>query len=362
MKDVARLAEVSTATVSAVITGRGYVSPPLKARVRQAVRQLNYAPSVVARSLRTRTTRLIGLIVADITNPFFTQLVRSIRAAVQAGGYSVLLCETDHDPEQELAALQLLAAHGVDGVILAPTGPAEMYFHAPVTTFPKPIVTVDRVVADAPFDSVTIDNYGAAFEVTQYMLSLGHRRLAIVAGAPHLTNTVQRLAGFGDALAAAKLKLDSADIVYADFREDRSYALCRDLLSQADRPTALFVSNNQMAIGAMHAMMDLGLKCPDDISLAAIDDFPWAGAFSPRLTVQKQPIEDIAGTAARLLLKRMTAGNGAPPERVVLRTSLIIRESCKHYTVPESQSSSRAKASRPVARRRTPERLVGPGT
>ena len=334
MKDVAKLAEVSTATVSAVMTGRDYVSPPLKARVWQAVRQLNYSPSVVAQSLRTRTTRLVGLIVADITNPFFTQLVRNIRAAVQAAGYTVLLCETDHDPEQELAALQLLAAHCVDGVILAPTGPAEMYLNAPITVFPKPIVMVDRVVAEAQFDSVTIDNYGAAYEATRYLLSLGHKRIAIIAGAPHLANTIQRLAGFREALATAQLELSSADTVYADFKENRSYALCRDLLATSDRPTALFVSNNQMAIGAMHAMADLGLKCPSDVSLAAIDDFPWANVFSPRLTVQRQPIEDIAETAARLLLKRMAAGHGAPPERIVLRTKLIIRDSCRYYAAP----------------------------
>lgn len=326
MKDVARLAKVSTATVSAVINKTSFVSEPLRARVLAAVERLNYAPSGVARSLRTRSTRLIGLIIADITNPFFTQLVRRVGAAVQGRGYSVLLCETNYDPAQEAAALQLLAAHGVDGVILAPTGPAKIYFASPAATFPKPIIMVDRVVAEAPFDSVCIDSRRAARELTEHLIDLGHRRIAIIAGAKHLTNTQDRLAGFRDAMAGAKLKADPSLIVYADFLEDRSHELCRHLLARPDRPTALFVSNNQMLIGALQAMKDLNLTCPTDLSITAIDDFPWADVVLPRLTVQAQPIDEIADTAVRLLLSRMTSGSTAPHERVVLPARLVVRD------------------------------------
>ncbi len=279
MKDVARHARVSTATVSAVINQTSPVSAPLKERVLEAIGLLNYSPSGVARSLRTRSSRLIGLIIADITNPFFTQLVRFIGAAAQAVGYTVLLCETNHDPQQEAEALQLLAVHGVDGVILAPTGPAEMYFEPALRDFPRPIVIVDRVVPGLAFDTVSIDNHRAAFAVTRHILSFGHRRVAIIAGASHLANTAERLEGFREALATVGLEVDPADIVYADFREDRSHVLCRDLLARPDRPTALFVSNNQMVIGAMHAMRDLGLDCPADVSLAAIDELPGADAL-----------------------------------------------------------------------------------
>jgi LacI family transcriptional regulator len=328
MKDVARLAGVSTATVSAVINETSHVSAGLKDRVRQAVAQLNYAPSGVARSLRTRSTRLIGLIIADITNPFFTELVRCIGVQVQTFGYTMLLCETNHDAAQELAAMQLLAAHGVDGVILAGTGPSEMYFQPPIADFAKPVVMVDRAVPDAPFDSVSIDNRRAAFEITEHILTFGHREVAIIAGARHLPNTADRLAGFRDALAAAGIALDPARIVYGDFREDRSYQLCRDLLARPNRPTALFVSNNQMVFGAMRAIQHLGLECPGDISVAAIDDLPGADIFAPRLTVQQQPIAEIAGAAARLLMERIRSGVSRTPERVLLPTRLIIRDSC----------------------------------
>lgn len=328
IKDVARLARVSTATVSAVINDTSPVSAPLKARVLEAIADLAYAPSGVARSLRTQATRLVGLIVADITNPFFAELARAIGSSAQALGYSLLLCETDHDAAKELAALQLLGAHRVDGIILAPTGPADIYFAPPVSNLAKPLLMVDRVIADAPFDTVSIDNRRAAFELTRHMLSLGHRHLAIVAGARHLSNTTERLAGFRDALALERLKVAASNVVYADFREDRARALCRKLLGRKGRPTALFASNNQMLIGAMQAMADLGLSCPRDVSIVGIDDFPWAGVFAPKLTTQRQPIGALAENAMRILHARMHGRRPATPEKVILPTELVIRESC----------------------------------
>ena len=328
IKDVARAARVSTATVSAVINGSSQVSAPLKARVLEAVADLAYAPSGIARSLRTRATRLVGLIVADITNPFFAELVRAVGSAAQRLGYSLLLCESDHDPKKELAALQLLGAHRADGIILAPTGPADIYFAPPVSNFARPLLMVDRIITDAPFDTVSIDNRRAAFELTRHMLSLGHRRLAIVAGARHLSNTVNRLEGFRDAMASARLEVAASDIVYADFREDRARALCRKLLGSKNRPTALLASNNQMLIGAMQAMADLGLSCPRDVSITGIDDFPWADVFAPKLTTQRQPITALAENAVRILHARILGQRPTAPERVTLSTELVIRESC----------------------------------
>lgn len=334
IKDVARLARVSTATVSAVINGTSFVSAPLKARVLEAIAQLGYEPSGIARSLRTQATRLIGLIVPDITNSFFAELVRGMGAAAQARGYMTLLCETDHDPRKETAALQLLAAHRTDGVILAPTGAADMYFQPPVSTFRKPLVMIDRVVPGAPFDTISIDNRRAASEVTRHILSLGHKQVAILAGSPHLSNTVERLVGFRDALAAAGLEVAPEHILYADFREDRARELCLRLLAGTNPPTALFVSNNQMLIGAMQAITDLSLICPDDISLAAIDDFPWAATFSPKLTTQRQPIAALAEHAVRILHERICDPRPAMFENIRLRTELIIRNSCVPPAAP----------------------------
>ena len=211
--------------------------------------------------------------------------------------------------------------------MIAPTGPADVYFKPPISLFPKPIVMVDRVVLDSPFDTVSINNRLAAFEVTRHILSLGHTNIAAIAGWQHLTNTWERVAGFHDALKQFGLPPAAAQVVYADFRRDRARELCRRLLDQPRRPTALFVSNNEMVIGAMQAITDLGLCCPNDVSLAGIDDFPWAETFAPRLTTSRQPIEALAEEAVRVLHARMRGETG-PPEHVVLTSQLIVRNSC----------------------------------
>jgi LacI family transcriptional regulator len=327
IKDVARLARVSTATVSAVVNRTSFVSAPLRARVVEAIAQLGYAPSGIARSLRTQATRLIGIVVADITNPFFAELVRHIGTIAQAAGYSVLLCEADHDPAKETAALQLLAAQRADGVILAPTGPTDMYLAPPLSRLAKPIVMVDRFIPEAPFDCVSIDNRKVAGDLTRYLLMFGHRRLAILAGNRHLANSAERLAGFQEALAGAGHDPDAAPVLDADYRQDRARELCHALLTRPDRPTALFASNNQMLLGALQALSDLGLTCPADLSIASVDDSAWGPLFTPRLTAARQPIEALARHAFRILHDRMRGTRPATPERIVLAAEVVVRDS-----------------------------------
>ena len=263
-----------------------------------------------------QSTRLIGVVVADITNPFFSELVRRIGSIAASLGYNVLLCEADHDPAKELSALRLLAAHQVEGVLLAPTGPPSMYFEPPISNFPRPIVMIDRVIPESRFDGVSIDNYQAAFDVTRHILSLGHIRVAAVAGWRHLSNTTERLDGFRAALEEFGLDPAAAPVIYADFRQDRARESALAIFwSRLDVPTALFVSNNEMVIGAMQAVTELGLACPSDISLAGIDDFPWASAFAPRLTTALQPIEALAEHGKRILpceAARRERATGAP--------------------------------------------------
>jgi LacI family transcriptional regulator len=348
IKDVARLARVSTATVSNVINGTSFVSAPLKARVHEAVAQLGFAPSRVAQGLRMQSTRLIGIVVTDITNPFFSELVRRVGSIADSLGYNVLLCEADHDPIKELSALRLLASHRVEGVLLAPTGPPSMYFEPPISNFPRPIVMIDRVIPESRFDGVSIDNRQAALDVTRHILSLGHVRVAAVAGWRHLSNTTERVDGFREALAEFGLDPSEGPVICADFRQDRARELARDLLVASRRPTALFVSNNEMVIGTMQAISELGLACPFNISLAGIDDFPWASAFAPRLTTARQPIEALAEHGVRILHARIR-GESGPPERVVLKARLIVRDSC---APPESTTETPAlKPARPRVKR-----------
>jgi LacI family transcriptional regulator len=213
-----------------------------------------------------------------------------------------------------------------------------MYFEPPISNFPRPIVMIDRVIPEVRFDGVSIDNRQAALDVTRHILSLGHVRVAVVAGWRHLSNTTERLDGFRAALAEFGLDPAEAPVIYADFRQDRARELSRDLFVASRRPTALFVSNNEMVIGTMQAITELGLACPSDISLAGIDDFPWASAFAPRLTTARQPIEALAEHGVRILHARIR-GEGGPPERVILKARLIVRDSC---TPPEDRPKGAA--------------------
>jgi LacI family transcriptional regulator len=331
MKDVARLAGVSTATVSATVNGSAFVSPELRERVTQAIHQLGYAPDGVARSLKKGRTQLIGLIVADITNPFFTELVHVIEAAMQDAGYSVLLCDTDEDFEKERNYLRILQTHRVDGVILAPTGAADAYQSLKVLGEKLPLVLVDRALPDLGLDAATVDSFAGAYEATSHLLDLGHRKVATIAGPHHLAPARDRLNGFRAALEARGITVRPDFIRSGSFREEEAMAAAQDLLSGDDRPSAVFVANNHMMIGVMRAIANLQLNCPKDVSVVGIDDFPWANAFTPRLTVVRQPVEEIGRTAVRLLLARMAGPGEQPPAHAVLRPSLVIRDSCAPF-------------------------------
>lgn len=330
IKDVARLAGVSTATVSATVNSSSYVSPELKLRVETAVKTLGYAPSAVARSLKTGVTKLIGLIIADVMNPFFTELVHVIAATAQEHGYRVILCHSDQDVGKELDFLQVMRAQRVDGIILAPSGTAADYRRADLRHFAIPLVLVDRMIASLDTDYVGLDNHRAAFEATEYILSCGHRRVATVAGFEQISTGSDRVDGYRAALQAHGIAENPAFVRYGKFRQDEAYEACCDLMRLPEPPTAIFVANNQMAIGVMRAIADMGFRCPEDVSVVGMDDLRWMTAFSPRLTVVRQPVAQMGLKALELLLERLaTKGSPRDPQSIVLRSDMMIRDSCR---------------------------------
>jgi LacI family transcriptional regulator len=341
IRDVARLAGVSTATVSATINKSARVSEALQARVLEAVRQLGYAPDGVARSLKKGRTQLIGLVIADITNPFFADLVHVIGNAAQAAGYAVLLCNTDQDPEKERLYLQLMRTHRADGLILTPTGGGAGY-GAALGGLGLPLVLLDRSVPGLTADAVLLDNRQAARLATRHLLELGHRRIGAIGGPRHLSAAAERLEGFTEALAEQRLASDPALVRHGDFREQGGLEACLSMMGHRERPTALFVANNHMLIGVMRALTQLGLACPADVSVAAIDDFPWANAFTPRLTTVRQPVREMGETALQLLLDRLGGAASATPRQVVLQPTLMVRESC--IALPQAGPRKRKRA------------------
>jgi LacI family transcriptional regulator len=331
IKDVAREAQVSTATVSATLNSSAYVSPDLRARVLAAVDRLGYAPSIIAQSLKKGRTNLLALVVADATNPFFMNLINAVEAAADTWGYSLMLCNSDEKFEREQQHLRRIRARRCDGLILAPTGDSDAYRNMDPALFPGPVVLIDRVIDSWPADSVAIDNVSAACQATNYILDLGHRWIGAITGPRHVSTGADRHAGFMLALVARGLTPDPQHIRSGDYREDRAYSVTREILRLPNRPTAFFVANNLMMLGVMRAIAEAGLNCPADISVVSMDDFVWVNSFRPRLTTVSQPMAEMGAEAVRLLVERLSGASEDPPHRITMQPTLIVRESCAPY-------------------------------
>jgi LacI family transcriptional regulator len=333
IRDVAKAAGVSTATVSAVVNETAFVSPQLRSRVLAAISALDYAPSSAARNLKRGRTQLIALVVSDLANPFFARIVWAAEAAVAAWGYSLVVFNSDEKPENERRILGRIRALSCDGLLLVPVGPRLRADQRDSEGRAIPTVLFGRVVDDDRSDSVTIDNVAAAREVTNYLLDLGHRRIASITGPLHLTTGRGRLEGLLQAMQARGLSPHPGDIRSGEFREDVAYSVARELIDRPDRPTALYAANGVMALGVMRALADLGLRCPDDISLASTDTIPGIGGLRPRLTRTEHPITEMTNEALRLLIDRIERGSERAPSHVVFQPALILGDSCRPATV-----------------------------
>jgi len=325
IRDVAATAGVSPATVSRVLNGKQDVAAELRHRVLAAVAELGYRPNGPARSLRTRAAMVLALIISDITNPFFTALVRGVEDRAQQAGYSVVLANADEDLVKESRYLEVAAAEQMAGVLLSPASPRHTRIAA-LLERGIPVVTIDRRLAAAPVDSVTVNNRHAALVAAGHLISQGCRRVGIVAGPLETTTGASRLAGFRAAVRAAGLAPDPALIAAANFRTDGGYEATRRLLRLPQPPDGLLVSNNLMTIGALQAIAEADLTIPGDIAVVGFDDAGWATAVRPPLTVVAQPTYEIGRKGAELLLSRI-AGQTFPPRHVVLKAELVERAS-----------------------------------
>ncbi len=326
-RDVARRAGVSSSTVSHVVNGSRFVSDDKRQRVLQAMDELGYEPNAVARSLKVSRSNTLGLIISDISNPFFAEVIRGAEDAAQANGYTLILCNSDEDPAKEETYLRELRAKRVDGLLLTPAGQAHEYLRKLVRAR-FPIVFLDRDISSLPVATVLLDNEAAAYAAVSHLVRLGHRRIGAISGRPFISTTMERLAGYARALREAADGVDEQLVASGSSRIDGGANATEQLLALDKRPTALFSGNNLMTIGALSALAAHGLEVPGDMALVGIDDFPWADVLRPRLTTVAQPAYDLGRVSAELLLKVMQAGLPTVPERVVLSGTLRVRESC----------------------------------
>lgn len=313
--------------MSHVLNNTRFVSGETREIVLDAIHELNYYPSSIARSLSTRKTNTIGMVVSHITNPFFGEMIRGVIDVITPHNYSLLLCTTEERPNQEEHYFHLLFGRAVDGFIAAAM--TRRWAAMKILEAARaPIVCVDRAFEGMSGPFVGVDNEGGAYKAVSHLIEDGHSRIGIVAGPPGMSTMQERLRGYRRALGDHGLPCDERLVARGDLGVEEGRRCALDLLSSSFCPTAIFCNNNFLTLGTLLALRQSDRKCPDDVALAVFDDHPWAAVASPALTAVRQPDYEVGRTAATLMLRRL-AGEPVAEERVVLQTELIVRESCK---------------------------------
>jgi LacI family fructose operon transcriptional repressor len=329
IKDVARVAQVSPATVSRVLGGRTAVDPAMQERVLAAVKATGYRPNLAARRLRSRHSNTIGLIVADIRNPFFTAVSRTVEDIAYERGLRVILCNTDEDPAKEAMYLQLMQEERVTGVILAPTRAGTE--KASRLRLDFPVVLIDRAAPGAHQDMVVLDNDAMAALLVEHLHERGHRHIAGLFGANSSTGA-ERRSGYEKAMATHGLSPESVAVPHGQGAAEKAVTA---LLGSANRPSALIASNGVMLTGVLRAVHAMGMTVPADVSVAGFDNEAWMEFVGDGLTVIEQPVEEIGRTAMTMLFDRLDNPDAAA-RRIVLGGSCIVRGSTVRGTPAET--------------------------
>ncbi|NLE76532.1 MAG: LacI family transcriptional regulator [Chloroflexi bacterium] len=328
IRDVAKRAGVSIATVSRVMNGSTFVSEPLQERVWQAIRELNYSPSALAQGLSTHVSRTIGVIVPSITkHPFWAQVVAGIEDACRGEGYNLFLCHSDANVQRERDYLQLLRTRRVDGVIIGPATETSEHLQG-ILSEDWPVVAVDGHFVDRAIPCITVDNYHAAYAATAYLTSLGHRRIGVLSGPASHSVSMERLRGYRDALSAvgAPVRPDLERI--CPFDDEAARQAIHQFFAAPEPPTALFCLIGRWARVVLAALRQQGKAIPDGVSLLTFDDLEWMALVSPPLTAIAQPAVEMGRQAIGMLFGILRQTEPAAPTQVVLETTFAPRASC----------------------------------
>ena len=329
LKDVAEKAGVSLGMAGRVLGNYGSFSDATKKKVTEAARWLNYTPNVIARSLRTQLTKTIGVLISDITTLFWTTLVRGIQDKAGKAGYSVILCNSDDESENEQLYLSTLFERNVDGLIVSPTP----HNHSDLKKLARavvPIVLVDRGVRGLGVPTIKTDNQAGAYEAVKHLIDLGHDRVAIITGIPGVETSEERLEGYRRALREKGIPLRKTLIREGFFQKDKAFSATEELLRMKKIPSAIFVCNEPMVSGCILALKENGVSIPADIAVVGFDDPVWASYMDPPLTAVSQPSYTMGMLAFDYLLAQIS-GSGKDKkfiEDVILKPTLVIRKSC----------------------------------
>lgn len=337
IKEIAALAGVSTATVSHVLNQTAYVSPKLHDRVMKVVRELNYQPNFLARSLRMKQSRTVGMIIPNITNPFFPAEVRGVEDVLRREGYTLIVGNSDYDVQREEEYFRTFCAKRVDGIVLVVTPlrpPDYLRRHKAEEVL---LVFIDRYYPDVIGDAVLGDSIAGSQEAVSHLIEAGHRRIGIITGPLHMLMARRRLHGYKLALKQRGIPHEPGLIREGRFDAPSGYTQAQALLSLHPQPTALFVCNGLMTMGALRAIAEANLRMPQDIALVSFDDLEWFELFRPSITAVANPAYALGSTAAELLVKRISGHLQGPPCRKTLKGRLMVRETSGGVLPPPTE-------------------------
>ena len=328
LRDVAMKAGVSPMTVSRVINNAAAVKQETRERVQEVIEAMGYIPNRLAQGLISQRTGTIGLILPDVANPFFAHVLRAAEITARREGYRLLVCNTEGDASLERDYIHNLISHQVDGLMIAPVGDRSRGGLLPLIHRNYPLVLLDRSVEGIECDLVLGDSAGGAHRLVQHLITIGHRRIAMILGPDNVSSTRERYSGYCEALKVGGRPLERDLIVETTVDSPGGYRAMQQILQLEDRPSAVFAVNNMTALGAMQALREQGLSVPEDLGLVCFDDVEHLAILAPFMTVVDQPAEAFGSMAAQMLVERIAGRAGAKPRLVRLPTKLIVRISC----------------------------------
>lgn len=333
--EIAERVGVSPATVSRALSGKGYVRKELREKILQVAKEMDYHPNTLARSLVTGQSFIIGLVLPDITNPFFPAIARGVEDVAHRNGYNVILCNTDGSARKEADYLGLLRSKRVDGVIFTTSQVATRHVRQLVDS-DIPVVLADRRM-NVDCDFVVVDSIEGAYKATSHLIGLGHSAIGLITGPQKVTTSAERIEGYSRALRDHHIVMREELICEGDYKENSGYRHTKKLLGLSSRPTAIFACNDLMAMGALAALEEKGIRVPEEVAVVGYDDIPFASVVRPRLTTVVQPKYEIGSIACEILLERMKDRDRSRQE-VFLKPNLMIRESSVVLKVKDALS------------------------
>jgi LacI family transcriptional regulator len=325
IKDVAEKAGVSVATVSRVINNEKYVNEDLRRYVLKIVNDMGYQPDGIARGLRTKSTNVISLVIPDINNPFYPEVARGVQSVADEYEYVVILCNTDRVVQREQKFVNILNQQRVEGIIINPSGSTRREMNI-LARLNIPVVLISSQNILPNFDIVMVDNIQGVRLAIDHFYELGHRRIGLVGGSREVSSGEQRYQGYIQSIARHGIPVEEELITEGKFDHNGGYECMKRLLKLKNRPTAVFAANDIMAIGAVSAIYETGLKIPDDISIIGFDDIAYSRMMYPKLTTVSQPKFEMGAIATQMLFERVTGQEIPNPRRKILDHSLVIRD------------------------------------